>query len=260
VGRTDLETGTRTIVSRVEPGDAVWIDAILERIVDALVARPDILRAHHPDLPAELDDLTRNELRAIAIGWLARPDDVRELLDDVADGVRRKPHHRAVVYLHLHESALAGTSAAVARAEGLGPLLLEQVTRLLGHAQVTVKPVIDLDEHTSVNAYEFPAKVSERTRLRCIGDAFPWAVGTATMSGRFDPHGPPGQTGDHNDAPLTRKHHRAKTHAGYQLKQLGLGTYRWVTPHGLGRLVTRTGTRGFRPIPGPAGTAGEIYF
>ncbi len=80
ISRTDPETGTRTVFSRIEPGDATWIDATLERIVTALQARPDILRAHHPDLPAALDDLTHDELRAIAFGWLARPDDIRELL------------------------------------------------------------------------------------------------------------------------------------------------------------------------------------
>lgn len=248
LGRTDLETGTRTVVSRVEPGDAVWVDALLERVVDAFLARPDVLRAHHADLPAALDDLTHDELRAIAFGWLARPDDVRELLAGAE--VRRKPHHRAVVYLHLHESALAATSDGVARVERLGPMLLEQVIRLLGHAQVTVKPVLDLDEHTSVDAYEFPAQVSERTRLRCVGDVFPYAVGAATLSGQydddhavpFDPGGPPGQTGDHNDAPLSRSHHRAKTHRGYRLRQVDDGTYLWTSPHGLQRLVDHTGT------------------
>ncbi|MGY2703981.1 hypothetical protein ACVW2K_003565 [Nocardioides sp. HB32] len=250
LGRTDLETGTRTVVARVEPGDAVWVDATVERVVDALLARPDIVRAHHPDLPAALDDLTHDELRAIAFGWLARPDDVHDLLAGDTE-VRRRPHHRAVVYLHLHESALSATSDGVARVERLGPMLLEQVTRLLGHAQVTLKPVIDLGERTSVNAYEFPAQVSERTRLRCVGDVFPYAVGTATMSGRYDddhavpydPGGPPGQTGDHNDAPLSRSHHRAKTHRrGYLVRQVDAGTYVWTTPHGLRRLVDPTGT------------------
>ena len=251
VSRTDVETGHRTVFSRVEPGDAAWIDAIVERIVDALVARPDLLRAHHPDLPAALDDLSHDELRAIAFGWLARPDDVCELLRIGADEVvARKAHGRAVIYVHLHESALAGTSSAVARVEGLGPMLLEQLASLLGHAQVTLKPVIDLDDHISVNAYEFPAAVSERTRLRCVGDVFPHAVGTQTMSGRYDsdhvvpydPGGPPGQTGDHNVAPLSRSHHRAKTHRGYRVRQIDDGAYLWTTPHGLRRLVDNTGT------------------
>lgn len=44
------------------------------------MSRTDLLRAHHPDLPAVLDDLGHDELRAIASGWLARPGDVCELL------------------------------------------------------------------------------------------------------------------------------------------------------------------------------------
>lgn len=250
VSRTDLETGSRSVFARVEPGDAAWIDAMVERIADALAARPDVLRHHHPDLPAALDDLTRDQLRAIAFGWLARPDDVQKLLSAADAEVGRTPQHQAVVYLHLHESAVAGTAEGVARVEGLGPMLLEQVTRLLGHAQVTIKPVIDLAEHISVNAYEFPTRVSERTRLRCVGDVFPYAVNTATVTGRYDddhatpydPGGPPGQTGDHNLAPMARSHHRAKTHRGYRLRQVDDATYLWTTPHGLHRLVDHTGT------------------
>lgn len=248
LSRTDVETGSRTVFARVEPGDATFVDARIEQIVDALLVRPDVLRAHHPDLPAALDDLTRDELRAIAFGWLARPDDVQALLETV--DVPRRPHRRAVVYVHLHESALSGISGAVARVEGLGPTLLEQVVRLLGHAHVSIKPVIDLEEQASVNGYEFPSAISERTRLRCVGDVFPYAVGTATMTGRYDndhpvpydPDGPPGQTGDHNAAPLARSHHRAKTHGGHRVKQVDAVTYLWTTPHGLRRLVGPTGT------------------
>jgi hypothetical protein len=58
----------------------------------------------------------------------------------------------------------------------------------------------------------------------------------------YDPHGPPGQTGDHNAAPLGRRHHRAKTHLGYRPRQLGLARYLWRSPHGLHRLVDATGT------------------
>jgi hypothetical protein len=61
--------------------------------------------------------------------------------------------------------------------------------------------------------------------------------------------------------PLTRRHHRTKTHLGYQVTQLGLGTYRWITPHGLGRLVTTTGTRPFTPLRNSHGESiGELYF
>ncbi len=248
--RTDTETGTRSVFARVEPGDAAWVDAILERVVDALLARPDVLRAHHPDLPAALDDLSHDELRALAFGWLARPDDLQRLLASAETAVPRRPHHEAVLYLHLHESVVAGTTEGVARVERLGAMVTEQVTTLLGHAHVTVKPVIDLTEQDRVNAYEHPTRVAERNRLRCVGDVFPYAVNTGTMTARYDndhatpydPLGPPGQTGDHNHAPLARSHHRAKTHAGYRLRQLDDATYLWTTPHGLRRLVDPTGT------------------
>lgn len=167
-------------------------------------------------------------------------------------GVTRRPHHRAVVHLHLHESALTGSDDSVARVEGLGPMLTEQVVGLLGHAHVTVRPVLDLDldDQVSVNAYEFPTEISERARLRNVGDVFPHATSAATMTGRYDddhvvPYdaaGPPGQTGDLNIAPLGRSHHRAKTHRGHRVRQIDAVTYLWTTPHGLQRLVDPTGT------------------
>jgi hypothetical protein len=127
VSRTDVENGTRSVFARIEPGDAAWVDATVERIADALAARPELLRAHHPDLPADLDDLSRDELRAVAFGWLARPDDVHDLLRSAPPDARRTPQHRAVIYLHLHESAVVGSSDGVARVEGIGPMLLEQL-------------------------------------------------------------------------------------------------------------------------------------
>ncbi|HRD61732.1 MAG TPA: hypothetical protein PL137_12560, partial [Nocardioides sp.] len=152
----------------------------------------------------------------------------------------------AVVYVHLHQAALEG-AAAVARVEGLGPQLVDELAGLLGHARVTVAPVIDLADQASVNGYEHPQKVRERTLLRTIGDVFPHAS-AISRNVDFDhpdpykPNGPPGQTGDHNAAPLGRRHHRAKTHLNYRVRQLGPGTYLWRTPHGLYRLVDPTGT------------------
>jgi hypothetical protein len=42
--------------------------------------------------------------------------------------------------------------------------------------------------------------------------------------------------GTHNSGPLGRRHHRWKTHAGYQAR------YLWLTPHGLGFLTDHHGT------------------
>jgi hypothetical protein len=58
----------------------------------------------------------------------------------------------------------------------------------------------------------------------------------------YQPQGPPGQTGDHNAAPLTRGRHRAKTHLGYRSVQIFPGVWLWRTPHGLWRVVHPGGT------------------
>ena len=76
LSRTD-EHGLRTMVARIEAGDAVWIDATVDRVADHLLAHPALRRAHHPDLPEEV---TKAELRAEALGWLARPHDLAALL------------------------------------------------------------------------------------------------------------------------------------------------------------------------------------
>ena len=239
------EFGLRTVIAPVVPADAVWIDAILERVADALDARrkmdPDLV----PDLP---EDATRDELRSVALGWLAHPEDVVELLAGGAEprGHGSKTRH-AVVHVHLHQTTLHGTQAGVARVEEVGPLLLEELAGLLGHARVTLAPVIDLAESISVNAYEHPEAVKDRTYLRCVGDVFPHARAISRRADMdhpdpFDANGPPGQTGDHNAAPLGRRDHRAKTHLTYRARQLGLARYLWRTPHDLRRLVDPTGT------------------
>ena len=145
-------------------------------------------------------------------------------------------------------------------------MLLEQLGELLEGRELLLQPVIDLATITSVNAYEHPTVVKKRTVLRTLGDVFPHSTsrGVARLDHDhavpWDPDGPPGQTGDLNDAPLTRTHHRAKTHLKYEVRQLGLGAYRWVTPHGLARVVTPVGTKKVDLIRGDSGhVIGEIY-
>ena len=135
----------------------------------------------------------------------------------------------------------------MARVEEIGPLLLDELAQLLGHARITLDPVTDLATSVSVNGYEHPESVKTRTRLRTTGDVFPHARTISRKTDMdhpdpYDPHGPPGQTGDHNAAPLGRRHHRAKTHLAYRSRQLGLARYLWRSPNGLRRLVDDTGT------------------
>ena len=250
IGRSD-EDGLRAVFARIAAGDAAWVDAMVERITDALVDRPDLTACE-----------TRDELRAEAFGWLAHPEDVIALLngtyglDEDATAADVQPAHveRPQVVLHAHisqaavDARLAGCGdGVIVRVEELGPMLLEPFLTLTGRADLTIKPVIDLNEGRSVNQYEHPPDVKERGLLRSAGDVFPHAqTQSRTLDNDhpdpFDKNGPPGQTGDHNHAPLGRRHHRAKTHLGYRLTQIGLNRYLWRTPHGLWRLVDGSGT------------------
>lgn len=175
---------------------------------------------------------------------------------------RRKP---ATIVVHLTDGVLCG-APGVARVEEIGPMLLERLSELLDGRELFVQPVINLNEVAAVNGYEHPTAVKERTLLRTHGDVFPHSTTRGLRRLDHDhptpyrPGGPPGQTGDLNDAPLTRRHHRAKTHLDYECRQLALGAYRWISPHGLARLVTPAGTRQIEVLRDPGGRAmGEIY-
>ena len=222
----------------------MWVDALLERIADLIA--PD-----HPD------DTTRDELRSIGFGWLARPEELLALLQGRRGEQAEPARHgrKAVLHVHLHEAALSGLTTGVARVEGLGPMALAQLRELLGHAHVTVKPVKDLADRVRLSCYEHPTDLKERVRLITGGDRFPYS-GSEGLGADFDhpdpfqPDGPPGQTGTHNSAPLGRRHHRWKTHAGYTNRQCGDGRYVWRTRHGRYFLVDHRGTRPLDPAHG----------
>ncbi|HEU4811087.1 MAG TPA: hypothetical protein VFT00_02985 [Nocardioides sp.] len=247
LSRTDGQ-GLRHVIARVTAGDAVWVDAIVDRVADILVDR-------HPE------GTTKDELRSIAFGWLARPAELLQLLLEAADpatvdqelaGALRdtdltKLRPIATLYVHLSEAAVSGETSGVARCEQLGPLLVRQVADLLGHANVSLQPVIDLRDAVSTNAYEHPESLKERVWLTTAGDYFPYATGTSrdVDYDHPDPYvagGRRGQTGTHNSGPLGRTNHRAKTHLGYRCRQTGPGEYVWRTPHGHHRLVDNLGT------------------
>ncbi len=260
-GRTD-EFGLRTVIARIEAGDAVWVEAIVARVAELLAPR-------YPEATAD-------EVRSIAFGWLARPAellalllehrDQQEELDlgedvtpsratafpaDLLDALRAVDlaplAPKAVLYVHLHQVAVHG-AGGIARVEGLGPVTLTRLQALLARTQLTVKPVLDLAARVRSTAYEHPESVKERVHLTTGGDYWPYATSTARRVDYDHPipfrdPGPPDQTGTHNSGPLGRRHHRWKTHAGYSARQCGAGRYVWLTPHGLGFLVDHRGTR-----------------
>ncbi len=261
------EPGTRRFSSKLSVADAVEGDAMVDDVADALALHADGDEAGAP---------TRDQLRAQAFVLLVTdPHAAATLLDGIdsppsaeeaAPVLPKKKRRPATIYVHLTDQVLRGHDDGIVRVEALGPMLMEQIAELVQHREITVQPVIDLNSGHSVNGYEHPTAVKLRTRLRTIYDVFPHSSSRATRrldhdhASPYDRGGPPGQTGDHNDAPLTRYHHRAKTHDGYSVCQLGLGAYRWVTPHGLARVVTPRGTRKVELLRARDGTiAGEIY-
>jgi hypothetical protein len=264
ISRSD-EAGLRTVVARVTAGDAAWVEATVRRVAE-------ILALQHPDA-------TLDEVRAIAFGYLARPAELLQLLleqteepgqkeqtpcratalpADLLDALRRADWSplapRGTLYVHLHESVLLGADG-VSRVEGLGPTALAHLQELLGRTHLVVKPVIDLSDRVRGTAYEHPEPLKERVHLTTGGDYWPFATGTGRNVDYDHPRpyvdpdrgGPPGQTGAHNSGPLSRRHHRWKTHAGYRSRQSGHGRYAWLTPHGLGFLVDHRGTRPIDP-------------
>lgn len=212
------------------------------------------LLAGPPDEPEHPDELDQ-------------PDRPEQPEPPAADAAPKKPRRRpATINVFLSQDVLAGAADGVARVDGIGPLLLEQLAALLGHRDITVVPVVDLTIGRAVSGYEHPTSMKRRTLLRTRRDVFPHSTrrGTSLLDHDhptpYDPTGPPGQTSDHNDAPLARRDHRAKTHLGFRVVQLGLGAYRWETPHGLARVVTGNGTTPVELIRDRTGTAmGEIY-
>ncbi|MFG1817544.1 hypothetical protein ACGFIF_27555, partial [Kribbella sp. NPDC049174] len=160
------------------------------------------------------------------------------------------------IYVHLTDHTLA-TGTGVLRVEDLGPLLATQLSELIGHGPYTVKPVIDLNDAISVDAYEIPDRIRERVKLIHPVELFPYGTRETHPAmdldhiQPYDPLGPPGQTTPTNLAPLRRFPHRVKTHGRWQVRRVDPRTLEWITPNGFTFHVDPSGThRVPRPHPG----------
>jgi len=68
---------------------------------------------------------------------------------------------------------------------GSAPITIRQVREVLGHCNVTVKPVVDLAGGMPVDCYEIPARMHEIVKLRSPFEVFPWGTGSS-RSGHDD--------------------------------------------------------------------------
>jgi hypothetical protein len=124
-------------------------------------------------------------------------------------------------------------------------------------AVVTVKPVLDLNDHVHVAAYEVPGRLKEATGLRDVQCVFPWCTRPARSCDHDHviPHDQGGSTCSCNIAALCRHHHRLKTLTSWRYVMPEPGVYVWTSPHGYVFLRDHTGTTdvtppGVRAVPG----------
>ena len=119
--------------------------------------------------------------------------------------------------------------------------------------QVTMKPVIDLNEHIHVDGYEVPDRLREQTALRDHTCAFPWCTRPARRCDQdhVTPYHQGGTTCSCNIAPLCRRHHRLKTHSTWTYTVLEPGSYLWSSPHGYQFLRDHHGTHDVTPTRPP---------
>ncbi|GAB2865700.1 HNH endonuclease signature motif containing protein [Nocardioides pacificus] len=170
----------------------------------------------------------------------------------------RRPR-QVVLYVHLSHDALRARSldddgVRLARVENTRSFVsVDQVRDWCANpdTQITVKPVIDLEDHVHVGAYEVPDRLVERIGLINHNCVFPWCTRPARKlkpdGHRADcdhvrEHSAGGDTCSCNVAPLCRRHHRHKTHSPWSYTVIDPGTFLWTSPQGYQYLRDHTGT------------------
>ncbi|MCR1784139.1 HNH endonuclease [Nocardioides carbamazepini] len=209
-------------------------DALTIAGIDAAVA------AVADKLTESMPDSVVNDRRVAAAALLLNP----AARPDLSVGPVKV---RAKVYLHL------APETPIARVEGHGPLTIGRVVELLDAtaAKVQVTPVLDPAGMAPVDAYEIPSRLREAVHLIHPADVFPYATNTTR---RMDldhaiPHSQGGATSVDNLGPLTRTHHRIKTHTGWEARHPFPGIVIWRDPYGAHYLIDPTGTRRITPTP-----------
>ncbi len=158
-----------------------------------------------------------------------------------------------VLHVHLTDAAIQGTDAVARCGNTRTPVTVAQVREWCGNpdAQVTVRPILDLDAHHATEAYEVPDRLRVQAELTTGTCCFPYCTREA---GACDvdhaiPHARGGPTCSCNLAPLCRRHHRSKTHSSWSYVILGPGQYLWTTPTGIDLIRDSRGTRRPPPLP-----------
>ncbi|MGH8968222.1 MAG: HNH endonuclease signature motif containing protein, partial [Actinomycetes bacterium] len=167
-------------------------------------------------------------------------DDAARREDQQASEAFTRPRptrrHRKTV-LYVHYDRVWGTYSL----EDVGAITRSEALEILGHSQVVVKPVIDLETVISTTGYVAPPRLKEQTALmNALTCTFPHCNRSARV-GDFDHivnHNDGGPTDTRNGHRLCRHHHRAKTFTDWNVTSPGPGIWLWLSPDGRTYLVT----------------------
>jgi len=155
--------------ARVDTPDAIFFDAMVDRIADILADRGD----------TDLKDIRR----AKAIGVLATPARAQLMLAEAAGKAvtvrstdpRLLP--QAHVFVHVAEETLLH-GAGPARIEGVGALPATMLKYLLGHTRVRLTPVVRPYADIAVDSYEIPDPIRRQVLMRDTYEVFPYSSRT----------------------------------------------------------------------------------
>ena len=151
-----LESGPcRNLTGRLDVTDAVALDATLNQLAAVLAADGDLE--------------TIDQRRASALGILADPARAFRLLN----GQDAPSQQKATLVVHLSDQTLI-SDLAIGRIEGHGALTRDTWVELLGNQRVTVRPVLDLNAISPVDAYEIPDRIRTAVCSRSPADMFPY--------------------------------------------------------------------------------------
>lgn len=159
-----------------------------------------------------------------------------------------------VVHVHLSDLAVASRDGVV-RVEEVGPWTMGQLRDWLSHptspdeivSRMQVRPVLDASTVVPVDRYEVRGRMGELCVARTPYEVFPFGTVRSRKADKdhIEPYRstrPPGQTRLDNIAPLSRRHHRLKTHGDWLLLHPREGEYLWRTRHGHWFRVDADGT------------------
>ena len=191
-----------------------------------------------PDNPGA-DDLDRRKVAAVSL-----------IVDKALGADPSTSGAKTKLYLHLDGDQLADPTTGLGSAERLGPITSGLIKQWLDGSRVTIQPVLRTDRGDAVDRHDPPEWMRELVTLRDRTCVYPYCETNSRDCDldhidayvETDDHGPPGQTNPANLAPLCRRHHRAKTHAGWTYQRNTDGTYTWHSPHARTLTVWPNGT------------------